>query len=271
MGFEVLLHQILVLAAVQGITEFLPISSSGHLVLTGKVLGWPDQGLAMDVAVHLGSLVAVCLYFHRDIWRMTLGAARAASGRGGDNARLFVNVVIATIPIFAAGYFLKDHAETVFRSVEIIAWATLGFGILLFIADKVGMTLRRVEHIGWITALVIGLAQVLALIPGTSRSGITMTAARFMGMEREDSARFSLLISIPAILAAAIVKGWDVYQAGDLSMTGDLALAAALSFVTALISIIVMMAWLRRAGYGPFVVYRILLGCGLLYWVYGGF
>jgi undecaprenyl-diphosphatase len=267
-GFVVLLHHILVLAAVQGITEFLPISSSGHLVLTSKVLGWPDQGLAMDVAVHLGSLVAVCLYFHRDIWRMLVGAGRLASGRGGDQARLFVNVVIATIPIFVAGYFLKDHAETVFRSVEVIAWATLGFGILLFVADKVGMTLRRVEHIGWVTALVIGLSQVLALIPGTSRSGITMTAARFMGMEREDSARFSLLISIPTILAAGLVKGWDVYQTGDLSMTGDLALAAAFSFVTALISIALMMAWLRRAGYGPFVVYRIVLGCALLYWVY---
>jgi len=263
-----LLHHILILAAIQGITEFLPISSSGHLVLAGPVLGFEDQGLAMDVAVHVGSLFAVCLYFWRDMWTMMVGVGRAATGRGGPQVRLIGNVLIATIPVLVAGYFLKDMAESAFRSIEVIAWTTLVFGILLWIADKVGMTIRRVEHIAWPTAIAIGLAQVLALVPGTSRSGITMTAARFLGLERSDAARFSLLISIPTILGAGILKGWDVYQSGDYALTADLAIAAGFSFITALVSIILMMAWLKRAGFGPFVLYRIALGAGLLYWVY---
>lgn len=270
MGVGVLLHHILVLAAVQGITEFLPISSSGHLILAGKFMEFPDQGLAMDVAVHIGSLFAVCIYFWRDMWLLLTGVGRIATGRGGPGPRLILNIIIATIPVVIAGYFLKEHVEGFLRTVEVIGWATLGFGILLWIADRTGMTIRRVEHIAWPTALTIGIAQILALIPGTSRAGITMTAARFLGMEREDAARFSMLISIPTILAAGGLKGYDVYLAGDVALTADMAIAAGLSFLTALISIALMMAWLRRAGFGPFVLYRIVLGGGLLYWVYSG-
>jgi undecaprenyl-diphosphatase len=267
-GVTVLIHHILVLAIVQGVTEFLPISSSGHLVLAGPVLGWADQGLAMDVAVHLGSLLAVCVYFWRDMGQMAVGVGRAATGRGGPQVRLIGNILLATIPILIAGYLLQEYVETDFRSVELIGWTTLGFGLLLWISDRVGMTIRRVEHIAWPTALVIGLAQVLALLPGTSRSGITITAARFLGMERTDAARFSMLLSIPTILAAGGLKGWDVYQAGDWALTQDLLLAAAFAFASALVAIALMMAWLRRAGFGPFVLYRFALGGALLYWVY---
>ena len=269
-GVSVLLHHILVLAAVQGITEFLPISSSGHLILTGHVLGWPDQGLEIDVAVHIGSLAAVCLYFWRDVWQMFVGAGRVATGRGGPPAKLILNVIVATIPIIIAGFLLKDYVGTVFRSVELIGWTTLGFGILLFIADRVGMTIRRVEHLSWVTSLVIGLSQILALLPGTSRSGITMTTARFLGVEREDAARFSMLISIPTILGAGLLAGLDVYESGSFALTGDVAIAVIFSFITALISIYAMMAWLRRSGFAPFVIYRIIMGVGLLYWVYSG-
>lgn len=265
-----LLHQILVLAAIQGITEFLPISSSGHLVLVGQLVSWPDQGLAMDIAVHVGSLFAVLIYFWRDLVDMLIGVGRILTGRGGPAVRLVCNVIIATLPIIAAGYFLKDHVETIFRSVEVIGWTTLGFGILLWISDRIGMTIRRVEHISWPTALVVGLAQVLALIPGTSRSGITITAARFLGIERSDAARFSMLLSIPAIMGAGLLKGLDVYESGDWGATSDLLLGAAFSFATALFSIALMMAWLRRSGFGLFVFYRIVLGGVLLYWVYGG-
>ncbi|MDF1747450.1 MAG: undecaprenyl-diphosphate phosphatase [Alphaproteobacteria bacterium] len=254
-----LLHHILVLAAVQGITEFLPISSSGHLILTGHVLGWPDQGLEMDVAVHIGSLAAVCLYFWRDVWQMIVGAGRVATGRGGAPAKLVLNVIVATIPIVIAGFLLKDYVETVFRSVEIIGWTTLGYGILLFIADRVGMTIRRIEHLSWVTSLVIGLSQILALVPGTSRSGITMTTARF-----------SMLISIPTIMGAGLLAGLDVYKSGSMALTGDVAIAVFFSFITALISIYAMMAWLRHSGFAPFVIYRIIMGAGLLYWVYSG-
>lgn len=163
------IHHILVLAIIQGATEFLPISSSGHLVLAGPLLGWRDQGLIMDVAVHLGSLLAVCAYFWRDLAQMAVGVGRAATGRGGPQVRLIGNIVLATIPVMIAGYFLQSHVATDFRSVELIGWTTLGFGILLWISDRVGMTIRRMEHIAWPTALTIGLAQVLALLPGTSR------------------------------------------------------------------------------------------------------
>lgn len=265
-----ILFHIVILALVQGITEFLPISSSGHLILASRVLGWEDQGLVMDVAVHVGSLVAVCVYFWRDVWHMLVGAGRIVRGRGGPQARLVVNVVIATIPVIIAGFLLKDQVETVMRSVEIIAWATIGFGIVLWVADLTGMTIRRIDHLAWGSAVTIGLAQVLALIPGTSRSGITMTAARFLGMERGDAARFSMLLSIPTILGAGVLEGWGVYQTGSLELTLELAIAAGLSFVTALISITLMMAWLRRAGFTIFVLYRFALGGVLLWWVYGG-
>jgi len=262
------LFHIFVLAVVQGITEFLPISSSGHLVLTGKVLCWPDQGLTMDVAVHVGTLFAVMVYFWRDVWSMFVGIGRLVTGRGGPQARLLVNVVIATLPVMAVGFFAQDYISTYLRSVEVIAWATIGFGILLWIADRVGMTVWRMDHLRYPSALAIGFAQVLALIPGTSRSGITMTAARFIGLERSDAARFSLLLSIPTIIAAGGLTGFQVYQSGELFLSTDLLVAVGLSFLTALVAIAAMMAWLRNAGFGPFVIYRLLLGGALLYWVY---
>lgn len=264
------LHHILVLALIQGLTEFLPISSSGHLVVTGQVLGWPDQGLAIDVAVHVGSLVAVLLYFWRDVWQILAGIGRLLTGRGGPPARLVVNILVASLPVLAAGYFGKDYIAAYFRDVELIAWATIGFGLLLWLSDWIGMTIRRIEHIGWASALAIGVMQIFALIPGASRAGVTMTAGRVIGMERSEAARFSMLLSIPTILGAGTLLGWDVYQAGDLRLGADMALAAGLSFVAAFIAIVAMMAWLKRSGFAPFVIYRLLLGGGLLWWVYGG-
>lgn len=263
-----ILYHILVLALVQGVTEFLPISSSGHLILTSQVLGWPDQGLVIDVAVHVGTLLAVMLYFWRDIWEMTTGLLGMMCGRSNRGGKLALLVILATIPVIVAGYFGKPYIESHLRGVEIIAWATLGFGILLWISDKTGMTVHRIEHMRWGSALFIGLMQVLALIPGTSRAGITMTAARFLGMERADAARFSMLLSIPTILGAGVLSGYDLYTSGDLALGWDAGIAAAMAFVTALVAIWALMQWLRHAGFGPFVLYRILLAAGLLYWVY---
>ena len=262
------LLQIVVLAVVQGITEFLPISSSGHLVLTSRVLGWPDQGLLIDIAVHAGTLLAVIVYFWRDLWEMTLGAVGIFTGRRSPSQRLIGCLAIATVPIVFAGYFGIDYIEDVLRSVELIGWTTLGFGVLLWVVDRLCMTVRRLEHLTYGGALLVGLAQVLALLPGTSRSGITMTACRLLGMERRDAARFSMLLSIPTILGAAILAGLKIYKSGDLTLGLDAAIAAALSFVTALVAIAFMMRWLMHATFTPFVIYRILLGIGLLYWVY---
>jgi undecaprenyl-diphosphatase len=272
-----LLH-LIILAVVQGITEFLPISSSGHLILTWEFLAVgaaegaqppPSEQLVIDIAVHMGTLLAVCCYFWRDVWQMTAGAVRLATGRRSPGARLAGYVIVATIPVVVVGVLAKDYVTDHLRSLEVIAWATLGFGLLLWLADKIGMLINRLEHLNLGTALFIGVAQVLALIPGTSRSGITMTAARFMGFERSEAARFSMLLAIPTILGAGVLAGYDLYQTGNIALGVDAAIAAALAFVSALVAIAILMLWLRRAGFGPFVVYRILLGLFLLWLVYG--
>jgi undecaprenyl-diphosphatase len=264
----VTLIQILILAIVQGLTEFLPISSSGHLVVTSRVLEWPDQGIVIDIAVHVGTLLSVAVYFWRDLVRVISGALRLLTLRGGPDARLAAMLLIATLPIVGAGYAGRTSVIPLFRSVEIIAWATIGFAILLWVADRIGMTVRRVEHISYFAAIAIGIAQVLALIPGTSRSGITMTAGRFLGMERVEAARFSLLLSIPTIAGAGILAGHELWQIGDVELGYDAALAVGLAFVAGLSSIAVMMHWLQRSGFAPFVIYRLALGGALLYWVY---
>ncbi|MFC3230435.1 undecaprenyl-diphosphate phosphatase [Marinibaculum pumilum] len=264
------LLQLLVLALVQGITEFLPISSSGHLILIPLLADWPDQGLALDVAVHVGTLLAVMLYFWRDMIAMLLGLLNLLRGRRTDGARLVAMILVATLPVLIAGFLLQRAGMMQeLRSVLVIGWATLVFGILLWLADWLGMTIRRVEHMSLGAALFIGCAQVLALVPGTSRAGVTMTAARIMGFERDDTARFSMLLSIPTILAAGALAGLDLAESGDSQLGFSAILAALLAFGAALLSIWGLMWWLRRATYAPFVVYRVLLGAGLLAWGYG--
>ena len=262
-----LLH-LTVLALVQGITEFLPISSSAHLVLVPVLTGWDDQGLILDVAVHVGTLFAVLVYFWRDIMLMVVGAVQLVTGRWTEGARLALLVVVASVPALAAGFALHALAPDLLRSVEVIAWATLGFGLLLWLSDRIGGIARRVEALRFGDAVLIGLAQALALIPGTSRSGITMTAGRFLGMARDEAARFSLLLSIPTILGAGAVGALDIYEAGDVALGTDAALAAGLAFLSALIAIALMMRWLRHASFTPFVIYRLLLGIGLLVYLY---
>ncbi|MDF1793955.1 MAG: undecaprenyl-diphosphate phosphatase [Thalassobaculaceae bacterium] len=264
------IEHLILIAVVQGITEFLPISSSGHLILVPTLTGTADQGLVIDVAVHVGTLLAVCLYLWRDIGRMTAGTLRGLRGRRDPGFRLALQIVLATIPVVCAGYALKTYFGGMPRSPEIVAWATLGFGIVLGVVDHLGMTIRRIEHMRYGEALVVGLAQVLALIPGTSRSGITMTAARMLGYERAEAARFSMLLGIPTILAAGTLIGLDLYESGDAQLTLDALIAGGLSFLAALVSIILMMGWLKRASFLPFVIYRILLGGGLLIWLYTG-
>lgn len=273
-----LLH-IAILAVVQGITEFLPISSSAHLILTWEALdALQVKGLAqseadrliLDIAVHVGTLAAVGLYAWRELGHMACGMASLALGRWTPGARLAALLVVATLPLVAAGWLLMDSVSGLLRDMRVIAWTTIGFGILLYIADRSTLTLRRIEHMTFGAGFLIGLSQVLALVPGTSRSGITMTAGRFLGFERVEAARFSLLLSIPAIIAAGTLAGYDVYRSGNAALGYTALLAAGLAFATALLAIVLMMGWLRRASFTPFVVYRILLGAALLWWLDGG-
>jgi len=258
----------MLLAFVQGITEFLPISSSGHLILASRVLQLPDQGLAIDVAVHVGTLFAVIFYFWRDIFDLAIGALRLIYGRRDLRSLLIVRLVLATVPVIVAGLFVGCYFPQGIRSIEIIAWTTIVFAIVLWISDKSGMTVRRVEHLSKSNALFIGFLQVLALIPGTSRSGITMTAGRMLGMERTEAARFSMLLSIPTIAGAGILNGTSLYQTGDNALQLSAIIAVSLSFVTGLISITLMMRWLKKSSFTPFIIYRIALGIGLLAWTY---
>jgi undecaprenyl-diphosphatase len=269
--FAVTFLHIVVLALVQGITEFLPISSSGHLVLVPLLTEWPDQGMSMDVAVHMGTLLAVLIYFWSDVWFMLRGTGRLIKGKRDPGATLTGRVIIGTIPVVIVGYLMSRNMDMdALRTLEVIGWTTLVYGVLLWVADRMSMTVKRVEHMGVVDALIIGLMQCLALVPGTSRSGITMTAARMLGYERSESARFSMLLSMPTIAAAGALIVKDLIEAGDIRLTEQAGIAAGLSFVSALVAIWLMMGWLKHSGFMPFVIYRIILGCFLLALAYGG-
>lgn len=265
------LWNLIVLAVVQGITEFLPISSSGHLILVPLLTDWPDQGVLIDVAVHVGSLGAVVAYLWRDLWQMVRGLFDRSSPGLMDqpDRRMIVLVVLATLPVIAAGVLLSVFVGDGLRRLDVIAWTMLGFGVLLYIADRFAPRSREMHEMGIGGAMIIGCSQILALIPGTSRAGITMTAARFLGYNRIDSARFSMLLSIPTILAAGALATKELIDLGEVQITNDAILGAGLAFVSALIAIVLMMKWLRHASFLPFVIYRVVLGVILLAIAYG--
>ena len=245
------------------------MSSSGHLVLVPHVFGWADQGLAMDVAVHVGTLGAVIAYFWRDLWQMAGGLMRLAQGKPNREATLVFYFAAATVPAVIGGLLMHKYMPGGIRSVAVVGWTTLGFGIVLWLADRLSIMVRRIEHMKLFDAMVIGLAQTVALIPGTSRSGITMTAARLLGMERHEAARFSMILSIPAIAGAGVFEGWEMVKKGVSPFSPDIMMAAGLAFLTGLFAILILMAWLRRASFAPFVIYRIALGSFILAVSYG--
>jgi undecaprenyl-diphosphatase len=263
------MQQILALAVVQGITEFLPISSSGHLVLVPHFLGWHDQGLAMDVANHVGSLGAVVAYFWRDVRQMLIGGLQLFSGRWSAGAQLALMLAIGTIPAIAAGLIIKHYFPEGIRSIKVIGFTTIGYAILLYLVDRVSSSARSIDTLRIRDAFLIGCAQALALIPGTSRSGITMTCGRGRGFSRTESARFSFLLAIPAIAGAGILEGAEIVKSGQTGMITDAAFIASFSFLSSLAAIWFLMAWLRRSSFTPFVVYRLILGLIVLSFAYG--
>ncbi|MEJ2522868.1 MAG: undecaprenyl-diphosphate phosphatase [Gammaproteobacteria bacterium] len=260
--------QAVILAFLQGFTEFLPISSSGHLILVPQFLGWADQGLAFDVAVHLGTLAAVLAYFRRDL--VVMGRDWFASLAGGEStpdSRLAWRVILGTVPVVVAGGLLAGPVEESLRSPLVVGAATAGFGVLLWLADRRGARVRDEHSLSWTDALIVGLAQVLALIPGTSRSGITMTAGLMLGLRREAAARFSFLLAIPVILAAATLELAVLMRTPGPQDWNALAVGTAVSAVVAYVTIRGFLALLNRMGMAPFAVYRVLLGA-LIFWVY---
>ena len=266
-----LIFQIVWLALIQGITEFLPISSSGHLLLVPALTGWPDQGVLTDVMVHMGSFLAVVVYFWRDCMNMLMGLIDMVQGKSSAWGRLALLIVLGTIPAVVLGVILDKlgFMELVRQMPEVVAWNAIIFGILLYVCDRFGLSIRRMSDMSLAPALIIGVAQAIALVPGVSRSGITMRAARALGFERPEAARFAFLLGIPAIAGAGVFKLGDAVSTGTPISFGMI-LTAILTFFVALGTITVLMKLVRHVSFLPFAVYRVALGVVLLGLIYSG-
>lgn len=258
------IEHLVILGLVQGLTEFLPISSSAHLILLPALAGWQDQGIVYDVAVHTGSLGAVLLYFRSDIQDLLQGALRPVSGSDNRSDYLLWYIALATLPVCLAGLLLHDLVATVLRSPQIIAGASIFFGLVLWWADRTGAASRSQADLGWRDAVIIGLAQVLALVPGTSRSGITITAGLMLGMDRHAASRFSFLLAIPVIIAATAYESTRLVSAQVSIEWLPVLCVALVAFASALLAIHFFLKLLDRTGMLPYVIYRVLLGLVLL-------
>ena len=264
------LFQLILVAVIQGLTEFLPVSSSGHLILLPILSGLKDQGQLIDVAVHVGTLGAVVVYFWSDVKVGLIGLQRLARGKvDTPGAQLALGLVVATIPVILFGAVLHfTGLSDALRSATVIGWTMLIFGIVLYWADQSGNAEQTAEDWTVKDAVKMGLWQVISLIPGTSRSGITITGARQMGYGRQDAAKLSMLMSIPTILASGILLGAEMAVEADSAAIRDSALAAGFAFVSALLALALMMRLLRSVSFTPYVIYRVILGIGLLAYAY---
>ena len=258
--------QVIVLAIVQGLTEFLPISSSGHLVLVPYLVNWTDQGLAFDVAVHAGSLVAVCVFFRGDILGLLRGAAQLLGGdRHLPQANMALAIGLGTIPAAVAGLLFASWIEANLRDPLVIVFTLSGYGVLMALADRFGKSERVIADVRIGDAIIIGCAQALSLVPGTSRSGVTITAGRVLGFGRQDAARFSFLLSAPVILLATLYKGFELITDDAPVPWEQLGLGAVVSAIVAYLSIEFFMRFVSRIGLAPFAIYRLALAAVILY------
>lgn len=262
------LLQVVVLSVVQGITEFVPVSSSAHLILVPYFLGWPDQGLVFDIATHTGTLIATLLYFRQDVRDLAAGfvTGQPRSTDGDYNPRrLAWAIVLATLPAGVAGLLFKDWISTQARNPLLIAGTSIVYGLILLWADRKGRQAQGIGEIGWREALIIGVAQAMALVPGTSRSGITITAALLLGLTRSAAARFSFLMTIPVGILITLLDAKDLAEAGvTASQLVPILVGTAVSAVVGYLVIAWLLAWLRRQSLTVFVVYRLLLGLLIL-------
>lgn len=264
-----LFHLILV-ALIQGLTEFLPVSSSGHLILLPALTGLEDQGQAIDIAVHVGTLFAVILYFRKDVRVAANGLPRLIRGKiDTQGAWLAMLLILSTLPVMAFGLILKmTGLDDQLRSVALIGWTMIIFGIVLYWTDQKGATTKTAPQWSIKDAFQMGLWQAIALIPGTSRSGATISGARALGYAREDAAKLAMLMSIPTILASGVILGLDVIGEANAALARDAAIAAVFSFIAALFALILMMRLLKSVSFTPYVIYRIALGLVLLVYAY---
>ncbi|HLV78592.1 MAG TPA: undecaprenyl-diphosphate phosphatase [Marinobacter sp.] len=254
------LYQALILGLLQGLTEFLPISSSAHLILTPAFFGWDDQGVGFDLSVHVGTLLAVVMYFRRDVFGIAKdGLASLHQRQIVGQGALAWYLVLGTIPAGLAGLALLDMIDNELRGAAVIFCTTLVFGLLLGLADWLPKRQRSMDSLNWKDALIVGLAQAIALIPGTSRSGVTITAGLFLGMTRETASRFSFLLAIPIIVLASAVKLLDVASSDVVVDWSGFLIGGVTSFLMAITAIHFFLKWLNKVGMWPYVIYRIAL------------
>ena len=262
---------LIILAIVQGITEFLPISSSAHLMLVPQIMGESDQGLMVDVGAHAGTLLAVIIIFWRETLQMTFGGIDILRGKWKSvNALLTFNLLIATIPGAVAGFAIIAYKDTLMRHLPLIIVSNIIWATALYFVDRIKPQDKTIStDLTWKKSLFVGLAQMIALVPGTSRSGITMTAGRYLGFTRLEVARFSFMMSIPITLGAVLAVLMELIKSHpSAEEIRQFEIVAGLSFVTALVAIVFMMKWLKKFNYTPFVIYRLLLAVGMIYWLY---
>lgn len=259
------------LALIQGLTEFLPVSSSGHLILFAKYTSFADQGQTIDIALHIGSLIAVVLYFWQTVKNMLvqLWERKFLPDFKVEGVRLAYFLLFATVPAIVIGGTLKYVGMDWTRSTKLIGWMLIIYSAVLWVADTKFSTRKTLKDITLFDALCIGFAQCLAFLPGTSRSGVTITMGRFLGYNRSEIAKFSMLLSVPAIFAAGILALYEIYTGGELAQVIMAYQAVIWSFAFSFLAIFLMMQWLRHATYLPFVIYRIILGICLLLDAYG--
>jgi len=258
--------QVVILAIVQGLTEFLPISSSGHLVLVPVFFGWTDQGLAFDVAVHFGSLLAVLIFFRSDIQALLRGGISVLGGNIATiESRMALGIALGTVPAALAGMVFAGWIEANLRSPVVIVFTLSGYAVLMMLADRFGRRSRAISSITVKEAVLIGIVQALALVPGTSRSGVTITAAMALGFERQDAARFSFLLAIPVILLATVYSLIGLVSSDVEVAWGQLAIGVLVSGIVAYLSIEFFMRFVSRIGLMPFAIYRLALAAVILY------
>ena len=260
------LEIIIILSLVQGITEFLPISSSAHLIIIPEFFLNIDSSRGFDVSLHFGSLLAVIYYLKKDLMKITSDTMYLKINNEGFI--ILKNLIISTIPVVIVGFLFHINNFDIIRSIEVIGWTTLLFGILLGIADRNLKVVKYFKSLNFKDALVIGIAQILAIIPGTSRSGIVITAGLYMGFSRFDASKYSLLLSIPVIIAATTLESINLFIEKGFFFNNEMIMGIILSFCVALIAIRLFMNWINKASLKIFVAYRIMLGILILIYAY---
>lgn len=256
------------LALIQGITEFLPVSSQAHLILIPTLLGWEEHGRFLDVAIHLGTLLAVLIYFYKDLWNLFIkGFLPLLKRKITSQGLIILYLIIGTLPCVGIGYAIHKIFGDGLRGISVIAWTSIVFGALLYFIDLKTPQNKKLSTMTYLQAFLIGCAQTLSFLPGASRSGTTITMARLLGFKREDATRFSFLLSIPVVMGALVLTGISAFEESGISLiNGPLCWAVFISFVSGISAISILMRWVRHHSYAPFMIYRILLGIALLIW-----